>query len=92
METPTINPFAAGTSPAPDCQGYHPIALVADGELLCEHCVMDASNPIIDGTDQRYPYADMAIEDAQWTVIGWMNSGDLEDDTDQCSHCYRTWS
>jgi alkylhydroperoxidase family enzyme len=87
--TTTINPFAAGTSPAPDCQGYHPIAIVADGELLCEHCVMDASNPIIDGTG-RLP-ADGDPADDQWTVVAWTNSGDLDDHGEQCGHCYRRW-
>ena len=85
----TINPFAAGTSPAPDCQGYHPIAIVADGELLCEHCVMDATNPIIDGTGTLPADGDPA--DDQWTVVAWTNSGDLEDHGEQCAHCYRRW-
>lgn len=88
MTTDTINPFATGASPMPDCQGYHPIALVADGELLCEHCVADPTNPVIDGTDDGVPIDDPA--DEQWTVVSWMNSETL-DDSDQCSHCYRTW-
>lgn len=90
MTTPTrvSNPFADRTSKTPDCQGYHPVALVADGELLCEHCVLDPFNPVIDGTGPGHRVDDPS--DEQWTVVSWMAS-DVLDADDQCSHCYRKW-
>ena len=85
----TGNEFVDGVHPAPDCQGYHPIALVADGELLCEHCVMDPTNPV-----QYRPNGDVDYwdSDAQWTVVAWTHSGDLDGEDHQCAHCYRDWN
>lgn len=89
VDQPTTNPFADGRSETPDCQGYHPVAVLLDGELLCEHCVIDPTNPVIDGTDERWPLADTAPEDVQWTVISWATSETFTDD--ECSHCGRRW-
>lgn len=83
-----VNPFAAGTSTSPDCQGYHPIAVLADGELLCEHCVNDETNPIIDGTGG---FETVDPSDAQWTVISWMAS-DTVVEGEGCAHCGRGWT
>lgn len=90
--TATINPFATGKALMPDCQGYHPIAILADGELLCEHCVGDPTNPVIDGTGKLPANGDPS--DDQWTVVAWMASDVIQADSDaveQCAHCYRTW-
>lgn len=87
MSEAYVNPFAAGTSKSPDCQGYHPIAVLGDGELLCEHCVNDETNPIIDGTG-GFESGDPS--DAQWTVISWMAS-DTVVEGEGCAHCGRTW-
>ena len=84
------NEFVQGLHPQPDCQGYHPIGICADAELLCEHCIMDPTNPVL----YRPGYENMTGDpDSQWTIVGWTNSGDFEDPEDeQCAHCGRGWT
>lgn len=61
----------------PDAMGYTPFAVCDDGEVLCEQCVRDETNPVHTGGE-----AD------GWRVDGWSHTGEVESFT-ACAHCYR---
>lgn len=68
----------------PDCMGYLPIAVTDDGDVLCERCVLDPTNPVHEATTgERSPDG--------WGVVGWSHSGDV-DEPEFCGHCARDLS
>lgn len=64
----------------PDTMGYTPYAITDDGDVLCETCVLDPTNPVHDHDVNARSGGD------GWGIIGWGHSGDLEE-PENCSHC-----
>ena len=58
--------------------GVRLIAIMDDGESLCETCVRDQTNPVHRGGDGD-----------GWRIEGWTTTGDLEE-PDHCAHCNKT--
>lgn len=71
----------------PDTMGYIPIAVTDDGDVLCEKCVLDPTNPVHDASPEiptSVIYLDMGQDG--WGVVGWDHSGNAEEEV-TCSHC-----
>ena len=78
------NPFAADPSLVPEPYGCVALmALMDDGETLCEQCVRDPSNPV---EDRRIdPHGGFYTG---WGVVGFFTSGECEDG-ETCAHYNR---
>lgn len=67
----------------PDTMGYIPIAVTDDGDVLCEACVLDPTNPV-----HEHDYAKHSSGGDGWGVIAWTHSGEVEG-PEHCSHCHK---
>lgn len=70
------NPFATGLLDLPDPGGYALLAVLEDGELLCEACLRNPDNPVHPGD-----YGD------GWGVCGFITNESADDE--QCAHCHK---
>lgn len=68
----------------PDAMGYALIAYTDDGDMLCEVCVRESTNPVHKSEMGEYT-------GDGWGVIGWGHSGDTDTCFD-CGHCNKVLS
>lgn len=84
--TESENPFATGASELPDIVGgYDLFAVMDDGDVLCEPCVIDPNNPV---RDQRKTNPHDGGYDG-WGVIDFDFTGNCDADSVNCAHCSR---
>ncbi len=82
MTTLSDNPFASGAAELPDLWGGQSlIAVMEDGEDLCERCVTDPTNPVANHVGRR-----CSAEGDGWAVVAWEGTASREEDA-ICAHC-----
>lgn len=84
MSDQWVNPFADRANVPDVFGGVSLMALMDDGETLCEQCLIDPRNPVHDArvTDE---WRD------GWGVVGFFTSGECDEGSlEICAHCNRT--
>lgn len=76
-----VNEYPQDEIPEPG--GYNLIAVMDDGDVLCEWCVRDPFNPIEDRRKDHH-----AGGYTGWGLVGWSTTGDTDSYT-VCANCNR---
>jgi hypothetical protein len=76
------NPFPNRANVPDVFGGVALLALLDDGETLCERCLVDPSNPVHDARNDSD-----ALRDG-WGVVAFFTSDECES-TEICAHCNR---
>lgn len=76
----TTNPFADPSNMPDVFGGVALLAVMDDGEFLCEKCLTDSNNPVHDERGKSDPERD------GWGVVALIGSNDIEEAAN-CAHC-----